>query len=73
MRGSCRFDGEGGKRVSIEDILQSARGLISVVFGAASALAGHRQIEERVSRRRLAQRILAALLMTLAVWLFQRR
>jgi len=55
------------------NILQSTRGLISIMLGAVLAQAGQRQIEEKTSRRLLVQRLLAALLMTAAVWLFQKK
>jgi drug/metabolite transporter (DMT)-like permease len=54
------------------NILQSTRGIMSVVIGAALAHLGWIHIEERTSRIVLLRRLAAAVLMTLAIWLYQR-
>ena len=53
------------------NILQSTRGILSIVLGAGLARLGVEHLEERVPRAVLLQRIGAALLMCIAVWLFQ--
>ena len=52
------------------NILQSTRGVMSVVIGAALAQAGCHDLEERVDRATLLKRIAAAMLMTaaIAIW-----
>ncbi len=52
------------------NILQSTRGLISVLFGYALSRAGFHELEEPQSRRVLIQRTAAAALMFTAIWLF---
>jgi drug/metabolite transporter (DMT)-like permease len=52
------------------NILQSTRGIISIVLGYVIAHAGFETWEAKVSKRVLLQRLLAALLMTMAVGLF---
>ncbi len=52
------------------NLVQSSRGIISIVLGAAIAAAGHLHIEEKVSPGILASRIGAGLLMTGAIVLF---
>ena len=53
------------------NILQSTRGIISIVLGAGLARLGLEHLEQKVSRPVLRQRIGAAILMCAAVWLFQ--
>lgn len=53
------------------NILQSTRGIMSVVIGATLAHLGWVHIEERTSRIVLLRRLAAAILMTLAIWLYQ--
>jgi hypothetical protein len=53
------------------NILQSTRGIMSVLIGAVLARAGMVELEQAVARRVFVQRAAAAVLMTLAVWLFQ--
>ena len=53
------------------NILQSTRGLISVLLGAVLARMGWLTLESRVSRVVLMRRIAAAGLMSVAIWLFQ--
>jgi uncharacterized membrane protein len=55
------------------NILQSTRGLMSIVLGVLLAHAGYLRIEGKITRRVLAQRVAAAFLMCVAVWLFQRK
>lgn len=52
------------------NILQSTRGVMSVVLGAALAHAGWHDLEERVDRATLLKRIAAAMLMTAAITLY---
>ena len=52
------------------NVLQSTRGIISVVLGACLARLGHIHIEQRVSRGVLGRRVAAAVLMCGAIWLF---
>jgi len=52
------------------NILQSTRGVMSVVIGAALARAGWHDLEERVDRATLLKRIAAAMLMTAAIALW---
>lgn len=51
------------------NIVQSTRGLISVVLGWFIMKSGHTELEEKVSRNVLWQRVAAAILMTVAVGL----
>ena len=53
------------------NVIQSTRGLVSVVLGAWLAHLGFHHLEARVSRRTLALRFVAAGLMCGAIWLFQ--
>jgi hypothetical protein len=53
------------------NILQSTRGVFSIVLGAALARAGMHELEHRVTRSVLVRRILAAVLMCVAIWIFQ--
>jgi len=52
------------------NILQSTRGMMAVVIGAALAHAGWHELEERVDRATLVRRIAAAGLMTAAIALY---
>jgi drug/metabolite transporter (DMT)-like permease len=52
------------------NIVQSSRGIISIVLGSLVAAAGHEHLERRTSRRVLIQRIVAAILMMAAIALF---
>ena len=52
------------------NIMQSTRGLISILFGAALAHAGMVHLEEKTSRAVLARRLAAAGLMCLAIAMF---
>ncbi len=52
------------------NILQSTRGIISILMGFMIARAGYEALDERISRKLLIQRVLAALLMTGSVVLF---
>lgn len=51
-------------------ILQSSRGLMSVVLGAVLAHRGWSDVEQHITRRVLAQRVVAAVLMIAAVALY---
>jgi hypothetical protein len=53
------------------NVLQSTRGLMSIMAGAWLARAGFQRIEKAVSRRALLQRLAAAAMMTAAIWIFQ--
>ncbi len=52
------------------NILQSSRGIISVLLGAWLAHRGYSYLETKISRNMVIKRVFAALLMTLAVILF---
>lgn len=52
------------------NILQSTRGMLAVVMGAALAHAGWHELEERVDRATLLRRLAAAGLMTAAITLY---
>ena len=52
------------------NILQSTRGVMSVVLGAALAHAGWHDLEEQVDRATLLKRIAAAMMMTAAIALY---
>jgi drug/metabolite transporter (DMT)-like permease len=52
------------------NILQSTRGVMSVVLGAALAQMGWHELEQRVDRASLLRRLAAALLMTAAIALY---
>lgn len=52
------------------NIIQSTRGIISILFGALIARAGYHHIERHVERGVVIQRALAALLMSAAIALF---
>ena len=49
------------------NVLQSSRGILAVVFGAALAHLGWHELEQRVDRATLVRRVAAALLMTAAI------
>jgi drug/metabolite transporter (DMT)-like permease len=49
------------------NVLQSSRGVLAVVFGAALAHRGWHELEQRVDRATLVRRVAAALLMTAAI------
>lgn len=53
-------------------ILQSTRGLWSVLAGAAIGYMGLVHVEARMGRFSIARRILAALMMVTAIWLYSR-
>ncbi|NQT92320.1 MAG: DMT family transporter [Lentisphaerae bacterium] len=53
------------------NILQSTRGILSILLGAYIARIGWVHLEQRVTRRVLVQRLAAAALMLLAIYLFQ--
>jgi hypothetical protein len=52
------------------NILQSTRGILSVVAGAVLAALGLAHIEQQTSRWMLLRRLVAAVLMVAAIWLF---
>ena len=52
------------------NIVQSTRGLFSIVIGASLAHAGWHGLETQVDRRTLTRRLLAAALMTAAIALY---
>jgi uncharacterized membrane protein len=52
------------------NILQSTRGVISLLLGALVAWLGHVHLESKQTRRTLLLRVLAAMLMTLAIALY---
>lgn len=52
------------------NILQSTRGIMSVVLGAGLAQAGWHELEQRIDRATLLRRLAAALLMTAAIALY---
>ena len=54
------------------NILQSTRGIISVLIGAYLARLGLERLEQRITARTLARRVAAAVLMCVAIWLFRR-
>jgi drug/metabolite transporter (DMT)-like permease len=51
----------------VGNVLQSSRGVLAVVFGAALAQAGWHELEQRVDRATFVRRVAAALLMTAAI------
>ena len=53
------------------NILQSTRGIISIVIGVYLAKLGMEHLEQRVSRIVLLRRVGAAVLMCVAIWLFK--
>ncbi|MDA1044843.1 MAG: hypothetical protein O3C57_06425 [Verrucomicrobia bacterium] len=53
-------------------ILQSTRGLWSVLLGALIAHLGLVQVEDRIARHLVLRRALAALMMVTAIWLYSR-
>jgi len=54
------------------NILQSTRGLFSILLGAWIGRLGHLHVEQPVARGALARRLLGAALMCLAIWLYGR-
>ncbi|NBW86829.1 MAG: hypothetical protein EBR23_08400 [Planctomycetia bacterium] len=52
------------------NILQSTRGVMAIVLGATLAHLGWHELEERVDRSTLVRRVMAAILMTVAVALY---
>ncbi|MFM7208162.1 MAG: EamA family transporter [Planctomycetaceae bacterium] len=60
----------GAVGVVFGNILQSTRGMLSIVMGAALARAGWHDLETRVDGRTLARRLAAAALMTAAIALY---
>lgn len=67
----CLFGCFGTVGIIYGNILQSTRGIISVVLAAFVSMMGFHGLEQKVSRRVLAKRIFAAALMTTAVAIFQ--
>ena len=57
----------GSVGVVLSTILQSTRGVMSVVIGATLAHLGWHDLESRVDRIMLIKRLLAAVLMTAAI------
>lgn len=55
------------------NVIQSTRGILSVLLGAALARMGARDLEQRATRAALLGRAAAAALMTAAIWLFAGR
>ncbi len=53
------------------NLLQSTRGIISIVIGAWLARMGLEHIEQKAPKKVLALRIVAAILMCAAIWMFQ--
>jgi uncharacterized membrane protein len=60
----------GSIGVIFSNIIQSTRGIISILLGVWVAYAGFEALEPKVSRRVFFQRILAAILMTGSVAMF---
>jgi drug/metabolite transporter (DMT)-like permease len=60
----------GSVGVILSTILQSTRGIMSVVLGAILAHHGWHELESRVDRRMLLKRIIAAALMTAAIGVY---
>jgi hypothetical protein len=52
------------------NILQSTRGIISILIGAALAKYGFHELEEKIPAHALARRLGATTLMIAAIWLF---
>ena len=52
------------------NIIQSSRGLISILLGVAVAMAGHEHLEEKITIKVLARRIFAAIIMIVAIAIF---
>ena len=60
----------GSVGVILSTILQSTRGIMSVVLGAALAHHGWHELETRVDRQMLIKRVIAAALMTTAIGVY---
>jgi drug/metabolite transporter (DMT)-like permease len=60
----------GSVGVILSTILQSTRGILSVVLGAALAHHGWHELETRVDRKMLFKRVIAAALMTAAIGVY---
>ena len=60
----------GSVGVILSTILQSTRGIMSVVLGAVLAHHGWHELESRVDRTMLIKRIIAAALMTAAIGVY---
>ena len=67
----CLFGCFGSVGIIYGNILQSTRGIISVVLAAFISVMGFHKLEQKVSRYVLVKRIFAAALMTAAVTIFQ--
>jgi len=67
----CLFGCFGTVGIIYGNILQSTRGIISVVLAAFVSMMGFHKLEQKVSRWVLIKRIFAAALMTAAVAMFQ--
>lgn len=67
----CLFGCFGTVGIIYGNILQSTRGIISVVLAAFVSMMGFHRLEQKVSRWVLIKRIFAAALMTAAVAMFQ--
>jgi uncharacterized membrane protein len=67
----CLFGCFGTVGIIYGNILQSTRGIISVVLAAFVSMMGFHKLEQKVSRPVLIKRIFAAALMTAAVAIFQ--
>jgi len=66
----CMFAAIGLVQVVLANILQSTRGIVAVLLGAAVAKIGHVHLEQRTTRAVFVRRVIAATLMTLAVALY---
>jgi drug/metabolite transporter (DMT)-like permease len=67
----CLFGCFGTLGIIYGNIMQSTRGIISVVLAAFVSMMGFHKLEQKVSRWVLVKRIFAAALMTTAVAIFQ--
>ena len=54
----------------LSTILQSTRGIMSVVLGATLAHHGWHELETRIDRQMLIKRVIAAALMTAAIGIY---
>jgi hypothetical protein len=64
------FTAFGSVGTVLGNILQSSRGIISILISIPAVRLGFAQIEPRVPRKVLLQRLAAALLIVAAVWLY---
>jgi len=64
------FSSIGSVGVVFGNILQSTRGLLSIILGVFVAYAGFEALEPKMTKKILIQRILAAVLMGVSVALF---